>query len=297
MNNSLKAGIISGLFAGIVLGTAYDITTRIAFSLDLFESWWRPIISNITVVNIPLFSFWGIILGVIYSSIYTLIPKKGIWKGLIYGLFLYFIVTIRIEFFSIAYSLFLNAAGHFFTGFFSWLSYGLVLGILYKYLCNRYNVSKEEKKIVQYDMMSGLLPGAIAGFSGGLAASVFAVIGQVTGYWGTIIAGEIISTLDFWMSQAGTHILINMIWGTIFALFFPKVYNLIPGKKILKGLYYGLVMFLITTFNLTTWLIIWYANHNLWELAFKEILGLSVGSANAIVFGLVLGLLYRKPPK
>jgi len=134
MNNSLKAGIISGLFAGIVLGTAYDITTRIAFSLDLFESWWRPIISNITVVNIPLFSFWGIILGVIYSSIYTLIPKKGIWKGLIYGLFLYFIVGIRLDTFLLPYGLFLWAAGDAFSEFFMWILYGLVLGYLFELL-------------------------------------------------------------------------------------------------------------------------------------------------------------------
>jgi hypothetical protein len=169
-----------------------------------------------------------------------------------------------------------------------------LLGILYESLHKKFDVPKEKKKIITYDMGGGILPGAIAGFFGGLAASVFAVIGHITGYFGIITAGEVISTIDYWWSQAGTHILVNMIWGTIFGTIFPKVYSLVPSKSIAKGLIYGLIVFMITTFLVTTEPIFWSANHYEWELTLIWILQLSIGFANAIVFGLVLGYLYKK---
>jgi hypothetical protein len=72
-------------------------------------------------------------------------------------------------------------------------------------------------------MSSGILPKAIAGFCRGMAASVFAVMGHITGYWCIITAGEVISTIDYWWSQAGTHFFVNMIWGTVFEALFAKV--------------------------------------------------------------------------
>ncbi|MCW4032113.1 MAG: hypothetical protein NWF08_01825 [Candidatus Bathyarchaeota archaeon] len=297
MNNSLKAGIISGLIAGIISTLVYEISNNMAVSMGLYNPWWRPIFTGNILVNIPLFSFWGIILGIIYSKAYGVIPGKGIWKGLIYGLFFWVIHHIRIQSYLIPYGLFLNAAGDIFASFFAKIVYGLLLGILYEFLSNRYYPIKEKKRIVTYDMSSGILPGAIAGIFGGLAASVFAVIGHATGYWGTITAGEVVSTLDFWISQVGTHVLLNMIWGTIFGALFAKVYNLVPGKRVIKGFYYGLIMFLITTFYNHTYSISWFIYRNFWELALSQFLNLSIGIAQAIAFGIVLGLLYRKPSK
>jgi hypothetical protein len=179
------------------------------------------------------------------------------------------------------------------------ISLGLVLGILYEFLSDRYYPIKERKKIVTYDMSSGILPGAIAGFCGGMAASVIQIIGHATGYWG-VPSGEssqIISTTEFWWSQAGTHTLINMIWGTIFGVFFAKVYNLVPGKKVLKGLYYGLIVYLIASFYPVAIWTLKYISHGLWEPVLRSLLSQSTGFVQAIVFGIVLGLLYRKPPK
>ena len=134
---------------------------------------------------------------------------------------------------------------------------------------------------------------------GGLAASFFIVIGQVTGYWGMPTAsGQFISTIEFWWSQAGTHILVNMIWGTIFGALFTKIHDIVPGEKIVKGLNYGLILFLITSFYMGTFLFCWAINHNNLVLVQQMAGGTWItGGANAIVFGLVLGLLYRKPPK
>ena len=299
MNNSLKVGIISGLIAGIISAIVYEIFNNIALSLDLFEPYWRPLQTGNIITFIPFFGFFGIVFGIIYSRTYDIIPKKGIWKGLIYGLFLYFFAIVRLQTFLISYGLLLNAAGELFTGFFSMISLGLVLGILYEFLKNRYHLTKEIKKIVTYDMSSGVLPGAIAGLCGGLAASVFAVIGHATGYWGVPsgAGSQILSTIEFWWSQAGTHIFYNMIWGTIFGAFFTKVYYLIPSKKVLKGLYYGLIVYLIASFYPVAIWTFKYLSHGQWEIALQSLLSQSTGFAQAIAFGIVLGYLYRKPPK
>ena len=293
---SWKIGAVSGLIAGIIGGILIEIFENIAILMGLHEAWYRSICVGNIFVNIPFLGLFGILLGIIYSTVYSIVPKKGILKGLIYGSFLYFIIVIRFGMFLISYGLILWAAGDFFSGFFAWIAFGLLLAFLYELLHQKFNIPKKEKKIIQFKMEGGLLPGAIAGFCGGLAASIFAVIGHVTGYWGVFIEGEIFSTIDYWMSQAGSHIFINMLWGIVFGALFAKVYNLVPGQNILKGLNYGLIMFLITTFLYTSWAICWEAYHNFWEYALIDFLGLSIGIAQFITFGLVLGLLY-KPKK
>jgi hypothetical protein len=300
MNNSLKAGIISGLIAGIVSAIVYQFFINIALSLGLLEPWWRENVfyTSHIAAYLLILGFYGIIFGAIYSKVYDIIPRKGVWKWLIYGFFIWFITIFRIYTYILPYGYgYLNAAGDYFAGFFGWVSFGLVLGILFEFLNKRYYLAEEKKKIVTYDMRSGLLPGAIAGLCGGIAAGVVAAIGHATGYWGVVTAGEVVSTLDFWMSQAGTHALLNMIWGTVFGTFFAKVYNLVPGKKALKGLCFGLIMVFITSIetNLIGTSRLIYIG--LWEVALPNFLGNLISISNAIVFGLVLGLLYRKPTK
>jgi hypothetical protein len=299
MDDSLKAGIISGLIAGFVLGIITEFSNQTAVSLGFYAPWFRPIVTNNIAVNIPLFGFWGIVLGIIYSRVYSVIPRKGVLRGLIYGTFLYVIISIRIEMFDLAYGRNLMVAGGIFANFFNWISFGLVLGVLYEFLSGRYYPTKEKKKIYQYDMKSGILPGAIAGIFGGLAASVFAVIGTVTGYWGIpLLSGQIISTIDYWQSQAGTHVFINMFWGTIYGIIFPKVYDLVPGKGIKKGFLYGMILYLVTSFLIGVNGTIWSAFHYDWFMA-RAYAGnmFVIGSAQAVAFSLVFGLLYRKPSK
>ena len=296
MNKSLKIGIISGLIAGFVLAIVNEIFINIRILLGLYTPFVGSLITNNLVMNIPLFGFWGIVLGIIYSKVYNVLPRKGILKGLVYGLILYILVTIRIEFFSFAYGKYLDAFGHIFAGFFQWMAYGLVLGFLYEFLSSRFYSLEKEVKIETYDVKSGILPGAIAGFLGGFVVSIFIVIGHVTGYWGITTAGEIISTIDFWVSQMGSHVFINMFWGSIFGAIFARVYNLVPYEKIKKGLIYGLVIFLITSFQVETWIICWGASRNLWTLVINEIIITFLALIMFSTFGIVLGLLY-KPKK
>jgi len=149
-------------------------------------------------------------------------------------------------------------------------------------------------------MIDGILPGAIAGLCGGIGAAIFAVIGHATGYWGVPAgaSGELVSTIEFWWSQAGAHILVNMLWGTIFGAIFTKVYYFVPGKGIKKGLCYGLIVYLTTTFLFGTYNVGWAIFHNNWTLA-QYLAGACwiIGGANGIIFALAFGLLYRKSSK
>jgi len=295
MDNSLKIGAVSGLIAGIVFTIVSEIFHNMRLSIGLLEPWQRPFFENNTLVNIPLFIFWGIILGIIYSKVHSLILGKGVLKGLIYGLFLFVIITIKIETYLISYGYFLSTLGHLFWGFFVYIAYGLSLGFVYKFLRDRYFAIKEEPKIVTYDVKSGFYPGAIAGLFCGLNSGIVSVLGHLTGQWGVITGGEIVNTIEFWYSQFGHHVLINMIWGIIFGLMYPKVYNIVPGKKFTKGVCYALILYLITTFQINTWFVVWYANHNAWQLALISVLNIIAYGLSWTIYGLVLGYLYRKP--
>ena len=297
MNKSLKAAIISGLVAGFVLGIAVEFFDQIAASIGLFEPWWRPINTGNMIINIPIFSIWGIILGIIFSKAYSIIPKEGVLKGLVYGLFLWLIISVRAVCFNLAYGYSLLATGHIFVGFFYYLLFGLVLGILYDELVKSGQYLNKEKKIETYDVRSGILPGAIAGLLGGFAAGITAVLGTATGAYYIVNAPERL-TFDFFLSQGGAHAFVNMIWSIFFGMIFARVYNLVPSRNVKKGILFSLILYFIYDFHLGTFCIIWAFYHNALLIVKFLAYGMFViGIAQAIVFGLVLGLLYRKPPK
>jgi hypothetical protein len=290
MDNSLKIGAVSGFIASLFTGTvlAYSLS-KMAISMELIVPWWIPIEEKSIAVAILLNIIFGIILGVIYSKTYPAIPGKGALKGLFWGLILYMIIAVRTDTFWLAY-------GWTTPELFTWLPiilWGLITGILYEFLCSRYSPIKE-LKIKKYSIISGFHPGAIAGLCGGITASVVAVLGPAMGLWP--IGGPVHLSFDFWWSQAGAHIFLNMFWGMIFGLMFPKVYDLVPGKGIIKGLVYGLTVYLITSFQVGTYIVIRSAYAEAWTAAISGVGGMYVvGFSNAFVFALVLGLLYRKP--
>lgn len=296
MNNSLKAGIISGLIAGIIRGILLYYTDTFAASIGLIDIFWLHMYveGGHLWIDVIIASIFGIILGAIYSKVYSLVPGKRIVKGLCYTTILYIIFNIRNLSYWIPYGYLLTSVGHA-LHIIAWLPFGILLGILYEFLHDKYNITKEKKKIITYDMISGIHPGAIAGLCGGTAASIVSIYGPAIGLW--IISGypETI-TFDLWLGQAGTHILINMIWGTIFGVFYTKVFNLVPSRGVLRGIIFGLIVFLLTTFQLQCHNIPVYLFHNELDLAISSLgFGWSVGFAQAITFGFVLGILYRNP--
>jgi len=288
-----KIGVFAGAVAGVVAGLANSlIGIPIIFGLGFHNPYalmratpplFTTIISNEIINNL----IWGIILGVIYSRVYRVIPGKTVLKGLAFGLFGYLIYHI---YFAIilapTYIHFLDfVVFSIFIGPLNWFAYGLVLGALYEFLRGRYG--KEEPEVIEYDMRGGVLPGAIAGLLSGLATFFTIFMSVYTGLW-PVYPPELIDT-SFILSQIGTQIMIHLISGLYIGAVFPKVYNLVPGKGILKGLYYGvIVIFLLSELRLATMLM----SFGEWPTPLVTIV---TGIVAAIVFGIVLGLLYRKP--
>lgn len=292
MTSSLKIGAVSGLVAGIVAAIVCEFSNQLANSLGLFAPYFREINTGNMIINIPVFGFWGIILGIIYSKAHYVVPKKGILKAVIYGLFIWFIVKIRVETFELAWGRNLQVAGAIFYGFLMWLSYGIVLGLLYEFLHSRHQLTEEKLKTPTYDMRGGILPGAIAGLAGGFATSVVAIASTL----GLIKYPEgFVPFTLFWLSESQALILLHMIWGAVFGAIFTRVYSLVPGEKVKKGLCYALIVFMITDVLIWTYVWPWAVSHSALSTANYVTWSLLVlDGAQAIVFGLVLGALYKK---
>jgi hypothetical protein len=155
------------------------LSINYAASIGFFLPSFREIIPNTYAVNISLAVIFGIILGIIYVKIYDIIPGNRFSKGIIYGLFIFFLADFRGTTYAFAYGLILSVLGENFAGFFKWIGFGLVLGFLHEFLIRYY--PREKLEITTYDVKSGIVPGAIAGFVGGLAAAAYSIIGPALG--------------------------------------------------------------------------------------------------------------------
>jgi len=292
--NTLKIGIIAGLIAGLIYGIFLIITENILATIELAFFLSIHYLSKITTIEIIFGIIWSIIFGIIYSKAYHVIPGKAILKGLVFGLFLYFITHVRTAIWIIPYAYYYWAFLYVIQGIIPWISFGLVLGFLYESLHTIYEVPKEKKKIIQYNMKSGILPGGIAGFIGGIPAFISVVIGSILRLM-TMLTPEYENWLDyltdvpFLTSQFIVHSGMHMLWGVIFGAVFAKVYNLVPRKGKVKGLYYGLIILLITGMRYSIYTLAYGDIATFWQWILPEICAF-------ITFGIVLGHLY-KPTK
>ena len=84
----MKDGIHLGAIAGLIGGIPIFIANILFFNRHL----WSIPISEIGFLlgqlGTHLFfnMIWGIVLGIIYSKTYGVIPKKGVLKGIIFGI-------------------------------------------------------------------------------------------------------------------------------------------------------------------------------------------------------------------
>jgi hypothetical protein len=144
----------------------------------------------------------------------------------------------------------------------------------------------KEPKIITYNMRGGVHPGAFAGFLGGVSTFLTIYTFMITGFW-ELYPLEMID-IHFILNQLGSQIMWHMLWGIMLGAIYPKVYNLVPGKGVIKGLAYGLIAnFLINELRFTIWSI-------LFEKYAVALLPFVIGGIYAIIYGLVLGYLYKK---
>jgi len=286
---SWKIGAIAGLIAGIFRGVAQTIAILIGSKIGL-PYYFMPAppetpIIFITMREISIAIIWGIILGVIYSKIYDKIPGAYIKRGIYYGLALFLIFSIRTAIIAGPYISIAETVSWIFYGVFGWLAYGIVLGILFEFLHSRHHPPRKRIRIRDYDIGSGLTSGAIAGLVFGLIISLTNIFTNIWIYK----YHPMTVTLSFLTLQSIFHIGVNTFYGIFFGVMFAMFYDRVPYQGIKKGLVYGLIVYLITSFQVAFYGIVntWYDFAIAWSysafLAF-------------IAYGLVLGAIY-KPPK
>ena len=84
-----------------------------------------------------------------------------------------------------------------------------------------------------------------------------------------------------------SRIVLHTVWGAIFGAIYPKFYDVVPGKGIMKGLCFGLLLFLISSVRAATFL----AAYTFVPLATSWVF---VGFFQFASYGIVLGALYKK---
>jgi hypothetical protein len=293
LSSSWKIGAVSGLIAGIVAGIVtvfYAINLLNINAHAVGYNFWglgtlsSTIINEIIIVEIPLNIIWCTVLGIIYSKVYDLVPGKGILKGVIFGLIYYLVYAVRWLMINLMYGYKIYDYAWFYY-FVIFIPLGLALGISYELLRKRYVVRKEEPVSVKYDVKGGIYPGAIAGLLAGILLFIIQLFLNKTLY------PMIVADINFLVSQLGTHLLFNMIWGAVFGVLFVRFYNKIPSKGILKGITFAMILYFFTTFQFAVWSMA-YLFYGSFDYGIAVIIaGLSV----FIPFGLVLGFLCRKP--
>jgi len=109
------------------------------------------------------------------------------------------------------------------------------------------------------------------------------------------------------VNRFGAHAFWHLLYGGIFGAVFARAYGVIPGKGVIKGLFYGYTIFLISTVHQGA-LSLGYGLIQplgildpLYDIELKEI-RLIVGWEWIIVdffvyaaYGFLIGYLYRKP--
>jgi len=188
---------------------------------------------------------------------------------------LYLISNVRMGVINAIYGDPTITIGNFWMGFFCLVSYGVVLGALYK----RPTRAKSE-----YDVKRGSFYGSIAGVVGGIAATISWIIGISSKLWEPISGTLSVTSLT---TRLINEIVITVAFGAIFGVIYSMYYNSTPGKGIIKGLSLGLIIYLISG-----------VRFGVINLAYNWIdmtmIMFWIGFFTWIVYGLVLGYLYKK---
>ena len=136
-------------------------------------------------------------------------------------------------------------------------------------------------------MKSGNLAIFFAAVIAAVSAVVFSIIFGVIGIAVTTVDPVLIKP-DWVLLWVSVVILMDVFWYTFFGLIFTRVYDIVPGKGILKGLVYSYIVFLISNIRFSVFqLAFWQCPQWLWSF---NILGIFIWT----VWGLALGALYKK---
>jgi len=279
------AGAIAGVLCAIAAHGAYILAAIIKLP------WGAANLPGVLTISFLIshlsyeimhYLVFGPIFGAIYALYYDSTPGKGVFKGLVYGLILYLISNLYYGVLLVqrwGYETITDAIGAWWMGFFTLATYGIVLGALYK---------KPTRAIIKSDTRNGILPGALAGVVGGIAAIIFMITGVILKVWEPVPG--ILSAMYLTTNHL-FEIIVTCAFGAIFGILYSIYYNSTPGKGILKGLVFGLILYLISSVRIGVLLVGYGIYFNRGMVIFW------IGFFTWIVYGLVLSLLYRETSK
>jgi hypothetical protein len=131
---------------------------------------------------------------------------------------------------------------------------------------------------------------AIAGLISGLLSAIIVVIGRLIKLFGVLAPME--NTIIFSIGW----IVLTVIFCIFFGLLYKGIYDLIPGKGIMKGLFFGLLIWFIKDIAAGAYLIFTgtVVAGGLFEWITAGVNLIVMGSYMWVIYGLVLGYLYKK---
>ncbi len=83
-------------------------------------------------------------------------------------------------------------------------------------------------------------------------------------------------------------IIMASLWGILWTLLYAFFYEYIPGKGVKRGLFYGLIIWIIAPTS--NWIISAACGYYLWAIQTAIVTFFSIG----IVYGLILGYSYKE---
>ena len=126
----IKSGVVAGIIAGVVAGVSGVLFGGLGAFLGLYGT---PPISLVawTIYWMIITTIFGAIFGFLYETLYDSIPGEGIKKGAAAGLMVWLIKDIATGVYLGAEQAAVSVVAIIWVGFFIWIVYGLVIGILY----------------------------------------------------------------------------------------------------------------------------------------------------------------------
>ncbi|MCW4033006.1 MAG: hypothetical protein NWF08_06395 [Candidatus Bathyarchaeota archaeon] len=139
-------------------------------------------------------------------------------------------------------------------------------------------------------MKNAVLASAIAGLISGLLSTIIVLIGRLMKLFGVLAPLE-----NAFMFSVG-WIVLTVIFCIFFGLLYKRIYDLIPGKGIMKGLFFGLLIWFIKDIAAGAYLIFsgTVVAEGLLEWIAAGVNLIVMGSYMWVIYGLVLGTLYKK---
>jgi hypothetical protein len=137
-------------------------------------------------------------------------------------------------------------------------------------------------------MKNATLAGAIAGVVSAPALVASAIVFGNMGVFVPPGGSMEIWTPSMWILLILSHLSLDIFWGMIGGAAYSYLYDMIPGKNVMKGLYFGLSIWVIKDVAAGSYLALTMNEAN------PAIILIITGFFMWIVYGPVIGYLYKK---